>query len=163
VTRGSVSANCFLFPLIATRLRTSDIAASRGGAKKATWQISPCDQLRARWRTRLFVQPSAPLHGLPQCSELHARSHDAITAGICDSVKWGETTNLRCKNVEPPMSQMGQTPHRPQLRGDLIHDNSVRWPHQKSLVVAFDVFEPLQPVYARYGPGQPMQIVRLIE
>ena len=66
MTRGSISANvCFLFPLIATRLRTSDIAASRGHAKKARWQISPCDQLRARWRTRLFVQPSAPLHGLP--------------------------------------------------------------------------------------------------
>src|SRR5215469_3000464 len=88
---------------------------------------------------------------------------DAITAGICNSAKWGETTNLRCKNVEPPMSQMGQTPHRPQLRGDLIHNNSVRWPHQKNLVVAFDVFEPLQPVYARHGLGQPMQIVRLIE
>ena len=72
-------------------------------------------------------------------------------------------TNLRCKNVEPPMSQMGQTPHRPQLRGDLIHDKTVRWPHQKNLVVGFDVFEPLQPVYARYGLGQPMQILRLIE
>ena len=145
--------------------QTADIGhrSKSGRAKKATWQTSPCDQLRVRWRTRLFVRPSAPLQGLPQCSELHARSHDAITAGICDSVKWGETTNLRCKNVEPPMSQMGQTPHRPQLRGDLIHDNSVRWPHQKNLVVAFDVFEPLQPVYARYGPGQPMQIVRLIE
>ena len=65
--------------------------------------------------------------------------------------------------VAKMLDQMGQTPHRPQLRDDLIHDKTVRWPHQKNLVVGFDVFEPLQPVYARYGLRQSMQIARLIE
>ena len=63
---------------------------------------------------------------------------------------------------DPSDSHFGP-PHPLRLGGDLIDDKSVWWPHQKSLVLAFQVFESMQSVYARHGLGQCMQIARPIE
>jgi len=41
------------------------------------------------------------------------KTQDYVELCLCNysrdlrAAKWDETTNLRCKNVEPPMSQMG--------------------------------------------------------